>query len=146
MYEKILRQVENFAFFLGGNDCILNGRNITVTEESKEKYVNLVCHSRMMSSMQKQIKAYLDSSCEMVKSELILMFIVKEVKLLTSGLPNIDILNLQRNTEYKRHKVLDREIIWFSNIVFLLSRSEKAAFIQFVTRSSKVYFAGFSQL
>merc|ERR1712210_443735 len=40
----------------------------------------------------------------------------------------------------------DREIEWFWKILFSLSRSEKAAFLQFVTGSSKVPLAGFSEL
>lgn len=100
----------------------------------------------MTLSTQKQIKAYLCSFCELVKPELISMFIAKEVELLTSGLPNIEILDLLRNAEYQEYKVLDREIILFCNIMFSLSRSETAVFIQFVTGNSKVPLEGFSQL
>ena len=38
------------------------------------------------------------------------------------------------------------EIGWFWNILFSLSRNEKAAFLQFVTGSSKVPLAGFAVL
>ena len=39
-------------------DLIPDGRNIPVTEESKERYVDLVCQHRMTTAIQKQIKAY----------------------------------------------------------------------------------------
>ena len=52
----------------------------------------------MTSSTQKQSKVYLDGFCELVKPESISMFTAKEVELLISGLPNIDMLDLQRNT------------------------------------------------
>jgi len=127
-------------------DLIPNGRNIFVAEATKEKYVNKVCQYRMTTSIQKQIKAYLDGFHELVKPELISIFTARELELLISGLPDIDMHDLQRNTEYQGYKVSDKEIGWFWNIMFSLSRSEKAAFIQFVTGSSKVPLEGFSQL
>jgi len=127
-------------------DLIPNGRNVFVSEATKEKYVNNVCQYRMTTSIQKQIKAYLDGFYELVKPELISIFTARELELLISGLPEIDIHDLQRNTEYQGYKVSDKEIGWFWNIMFSLSRSEKAAFIQFVTGSSKVPLEGFSLL
>jgi E3 ubiquitin-protein ligase HUWE1 len=127
-------------------DLIPNGRNIPVTEENKEDYVKLVCQHRMTSSIQGQIKAYLDGFYELIKPELISIFTAKELELLISGLPDIDIHDLQANTEYQSYKPSDPQIIWFWNIMFSLTKSEKAAFLQFVTGSSKVPLEGFSQL
>jgi E3 ubiquitin-protein ligase HUWE1 len=67
-------------------------------------------------------------------------------KLLISGLPDIDIHDLKKNTEYNGYRPADKEIGWFWNILFSLTRSEKAAFLQFATGSSKVPLAGFSEL
>jgi len=127
-------------------DLISNGRNIIVTESTKEKYVSLVCHYRMTSSIEKQIKAYLEGFYELVKPDLISIFTAKELELLISGLPDVDMHDLKRNTEYQGYKATDKEIGWFWNIMFSLTRSEKAGFIQFVTGSSKVPLEGFSQL
>ena len=100
----------------------------------------------MTTSIQKQIKAYLDGFHELVKPELISIFTARKLELLISSLPDIDMHDLQQNTEYQGYKVSDKEIGWFWNIMFSLSRSEKAAFIQFVMGSSKVPLEGFSQL
>ena len=37
-------------------DLIPNGRNIAVTEDTKEKYVDLVCQHRMTTAIESQIK------------------------------------------------------------------------------------------
>merc|ERR1712176_1328081 len=138
---------ENHSF--GRNqvvDLIPNGRNVPVTEENKAKYVSLVCQNRMTTAISSQIKAYLDGFYELVSKDLIAIFTPRELELLISGLPDIDIHDLKENTEYQGWKATDSEILWFWNIMFSLNRREKAAFLQFVTGSSKVPLAGFSEL
>lgn len=127
-------------------DLIPDGRNIIVTDETKAKYVSLVCQHRMTNAIQSQIKAYLDGFYELVSPELIAIFTPRELELLISGLPDIDILDLKQNTEYHGWKSSDTEIEWFWNILASLSRSQKASFLQFVTGSSKVPLGGFSEL
>jgi len=127
-------------------DLIKNGRNTKVTEENKEKYVSLVCQHRMTTAIEEQIKAYLDGFYELVKPDLISIFTAKELELLISGMPDIDTHDLKKHTDYQGYKASDKEIGWFWKIVFSLTRSEKAAFLQFVTGSSKVPLAGFAEL
>lgn len=127
-------------------DLIKNGRNTKVTEENKEKYVSLVCQHRMTTAIEEQIKAYLDGFYELVKPDLISIFTAKELELLISGMPDIDIHDLKKHTDYQGYKTSDKEIGWFWKILSSLSRSEKAAFLQFVTGSSKVPLAGFAEL
>ena len=100
----------------------------------------------MTTAIQSQIKAYLDGFYEMVNPELIVIFTPRELELLISGLPDIDVSDLKANTEYVGWKASDQEIVWFWNILFNLSRNEKASFLQFVTGSSKVPLSGFGEL
>lgn len=127
-------------------DLLPNGRTVAVTEETKEEYVRLVCQHRMTTAISSQIKSYLDGFYELVSPELIAIFTPRELELLISGLPDIDVHDLKKNTDYVGWKPTDREIGWFWNILFGLSRNEKAAFLQFVTGSSKVSLAGFAEL
>jgi E3 ubiquitin-protein ligase HUWE1 len=139
--------IEDFSF--GRRDIIdliPNGRNIPVTEDEKEKYVSLVCEHRMTTAISNQIQAYLDGFYEMVSRDLIAIFTPRELELLISGLPDIDVHDLRQNTEYQGYRAMDKEIQWFWNVMFSLSRSEKAAFLQFVTGSAKVPLAGFAEL
>ena len=127
-------------------DLIPDGRKIPVTDETKQKYVDLVCEHRMTTAIEKQIKAFLEGFHEMVDMDLISIFTAKELELLISGMPDIDIHDLKKNTDYNGYRPADKEIGWFWNIMFGLTRSQKAAFLQFVTGSSKVPLAGFSEL
>jgi E3 ubiquitin-protein ligase HUWE1 len=127
-------------------DLIPDGSQVPVTEENKEKYVSLVCQHRMTTSISSQIKAYLDGFYELVSRDLIAIFTPREVELLISGLPDIDVHDLKQNTDYVSWKATDRQIQWFWNVLFSLSRNQKAAFLQFVTGSSKVPLAGFGEL
>jgi len=127
-------------------DLIPNGRNIHVTEENKSKYVSLVCLNRMTTAISSQTKAYLDGFYELVSKDLIQIFTPRELELLISGLPDIDVHDLKKNTDYNGWKSTDKQIEWFWNILFSLSGNQKAAFLQFVTGSSKVPLQGFSSL
>lgn len=127
-------------------DLIPNGRNTPVTEQTKAKYVSLVCQHRMTTAISSQIKAYLDGFHELVSPNLISIFSPRELELLISGLPDIDVLDLKRNTDYHGWKATDQQIEWFWNVLFSLSRNQKASFLQFVTGSSKVPLAGFGEL
>ena len=127
-------------------DLIPDGRKIAVTEDNKEEYVRKVCQYRMTTSIQSQIKAYLSGFFELVSPELVAVFTPRELELLISGLPDIDVTDLKQNTDYVGWRATDKEIGWFWNVMFSLSRNEKAAFLQFVTGSSKVPLAGFSEL
>lgn len=127
-------------------DLTPNGRSIPVTEENKEEYVKKVCQHRMTTAIQNQIKAYLDGFHELVNSELISIFTPRELELMISGLPDIDIDDLKKHTEYTGWRSTDKEITWFWKVMYALSRDEKAKFLQFVTGSSKVPLAGFSEL
>lgn len=127
-------------------DLIPNGRSVPVTEETKDKYVRLVCQHRMTTAIESQIKSYLAGFYELVSPELIAIFSPRELELLISGLPDIDVHDLKKNTDYVGWKATDKEIEWFWSILFALSRNEIAAFLQFVTGSSKVPLAGFSEL
>lgn len=127
-------------------DLIPNGRNVVVTEENKAKYVSLVCQHRMTTAISSQINAYLDGFYELVSRDLISIFTPRELELLISGLPDIDVQDLKQNTDYIGWKASDQQIEWFWNVLFSLSRNQKAAFLQFVTGSSKVPLAGFGEL
>merc|ERR1712086_70383 len=72
--------------------------------------------------------------------------IEKQIRAFLEGWNEIVDPDLKKNTDYNGFRPADKEIGWFWNIMFALTRSEKAAFLQFVTGSSKVPLAGFSEL
>jgi len=123
-----------------------NGANINVTEENKHEYVQAVAKMRMTTGIQEQIDAFLKGFYELIPQSLIQIFNEKELELLISGMPHIDIDDLKNNTEYVGYVANDQIVRWFWECVKEFTEEEKALLIQFVTGTSKVPLEGFKAL
>ncbi|WOG91550.1 hypothetical protein DCAR_0310799 [Daucus carota subsp. sativus] len=123
-----------------------NGRNIRVTEENKHQYVDLVAEHRLTTAIRPQINAFLDGFNELIQRDLISIFNDKELELLISGLPDIDLDDLRMNTEYSGYSAASPVIHWFWEVVQGYSNEDKARLLQFVTGTSKVPLDGFRAL
>ncbi|KAG0455259.1 hypothetical protein HPP92_024551 [Vanilla planifolia] len=119
---------------------------IRVTEESKRKYVDLVVEHRLTTAIRPQINAFLEGFNELTPRELISIFNDRELELLISGLPDIDLDDLRANTEYSGYSNASPIIQWFWDVLQVFSKEDKARFLQFVTGTSKVPLEGFSAL
>ncbi|KAF7817048.1 E3 ubiquitin-protein ligase UPL1-like [Senna tora] len=127
-------------------ELIPGGRNIKVTEENKHQYVDLVAEHRLTTAIRPQINAFLEGFNELIPRELISIFHDKELELLISGLPDIDLDDLRANTEYSGYTAASPVIQWFWEVVYGFSKEDKARLLQFVTGTSKVPLEGFSAL
>ncbi|CAL5336974.1 unnamed protein product [Camellia sinensis] len=123
-------------------ELIHGGRNIRVTEENKHEYVDLVAEHRLTTAIRPQITAFLEGFSELIPSDLISIFNDKELELLISGLPDIDLDDMRVNTEYSGYSAASPVIQWFWEVVQSFSKEDK----QFVTGTSKVPLEGFSSL
>ncbi|XWS25402.1 hypothetical protein CRYUN_Cryun27aG0065300 [Craigia yunnanensis] len=127
-------------------ELIPGGRNIKVTEENKHQYVDLVAEHRLTTAIRPQINAFLEGFNELIPRELISIFNDKELELLISGLPDIDLDDMRANTEYSGYSAASPVIQWFWEVVQGFSKEDKARLLQFVTGTSKVPLEGFSAL
>ncbi|CAJ1974055.1 unnamed protein product [Sphenostylis stenocarpa] len=127
-------------------ELIPGGRNTKVTEENKHQYVDLVVEHRLTTAIRPQINAFLEGFNELIPRELISIFNDKELELLISGLPDIDLDDLRANTEYSGYSGASPVIQWFWEVVQGFSKEDKARLLQFVTGTSKVPLEGFSAL
>ncbi|XP_016486388.2 LOW QUALITY PROTEIN: E3 ubiquitin-protein ligase UPL2-like [Nicotiana tabacum] len=127
-------------------ELIPGGRNIRVTEENKQQYVDLVAEHRLTTAIRPQINAFLEGFSELIPRDLISVFHDKELELLISGLPDIDLDDLRANTEYSGYSPASPVIQWFWEIIQGFSKEDKARLLQFVTGTSKVPLEGFSAL
>ncbi len=123
-----------------------NGSHTKVTNENKAEYVRLVTEFKMTKSIQEQVEAFLKGFFEIVSKELLSIFNEQELELLISGLPEIDIEDMKRNTEYSGYTPMSAQIRWFWNTVEQMTEEEKAQLLQFVTGTSKVPLDGFKAL
>ncbi|EPS70177.1 hypothetical protein M569_04584 [Genlisea aurea] len=122
------------------------GRNIRVTEETKHEYVDLVADHILTNAIRPQINSFLEGFNELVPRELISIFNDKELELLISGLPEIDLADLKANTEYTGYTPVSNVVQWFWEVVESFSKEDMARLLQFVTGTSKVPLEGFKAL
>eukprot|EP00929_Paragymnodinium_shiwhaense_P022219 TRINITY_DN14246_c0_g1_i4.p1 TRINITY_DN14246_c0_g1~~TRINITY_DN14246_c0_g1_i4.p1 ORF type:complete len:4294 (+),score=1135.69 TRINITY_DN14246_c0_g1_i4:102-12983(+) len=123
-----------------------NGRSIPVTDENKREYVQLMCEHKMTKSVSKQINAFLEGFHELIPPQLISIFDDKELELLISGLPDIDMEDLHHNTEYHNYTEASPQIQWFWKVMSELTKEQKGWFLMFVTGTSQVPLEGFKGL
>ncbi|XP_030637843.1 E3 ubiquitin-protein ligase HACE1 isoform X2 [Chanos chanos] len=123
------------------------GTCIQVTQENKAEYVQLVTELRMTRAIQPQINAFLQGFHTFIPPSLIQLFDEYELELLLSGMPEIDVMDWKRNTEYTSGYDLQEPVIqWFWEVVESLTQEERVLLLQFVTGSSRVPHGGFAFL
>ena len=127
-------------------DLIENGRNIDVTEQNKFDYIQKLCYSKLYETIKPQIEALLKGFYEIIPQKLISIFNYRELELVISGLPTIDIKDWKNNTEYENYNEESPIIKYFWEIIENFDNDERAEFLQFVTGCSKVPLEGFSAL
>lgn len=123
-----------------------NGRNIAVTNENKAEYIRLICEVKMTEEIRPQIQAFLEGLHSVIPHELMKIFDPKELELMISGLPEIDLADLRENTEYVNYTKDSLIIRNFWEVLQAFDENLKAGFLQFVTGTSKVPFEGFQYL
>ena len=127
-------------------DLIENGRNIEVTESNKFDYIQKLCSSKLYDTIKQQIDALLKGFYEIIPQKLISIFNHRELELVISGMPTIDIKDWKNNTIYENYNEESNIIKYFWEIIESFDNDERAEFLQFVTGSSKVPLEGFSSL
>jgi E3 ubiquitin-protein ligase HUWE1 len=127
-------------------DLIENGRNIDVTEANKFDYVQRLCSSKLYDTIKPQIDALLKGFYQIIPQKLISIFDHRELELVISGMPTIDIKDWKNNTIYENYNETSDVVVYFWEIIESFDNDERAEFLQFVTGSSKVPLEGFSAL
>nr|XP_033793146.1 E3 ubiquitin-protein ligase HACE1 isoform X1 [Geotrypetes seraphini] len=123
------------------------GSSILVTQENKAEYVQLVTELRMTRAIQPQINGFLQGFHMFIPPSLIQLFDEYELELLLSGMPEIDVQDWIRNTEYTSGYERDDPVIqWFWEVVQELTQEERILLLQFVTGSSRVPHGGFAYI
>ncbi|KAM9798424.1 E3 ubiquitin-protein ligase HACE1 isoform 1-T1 [Neosynchiropus ocellatus] len=123
------------------------GTSILVTQDNKAEYVQLVTELRMTRAIQPQINAFLQGFHTFIPPSLIQLFDEYELELLLSGMPEIDVQDWWRNTEYTSGYDSQEQVVqWFWEVVRSLTQEERILMLQFVTGSSRVPHGGFAYL
>ena len=127
-------------------DLIENGRNVEVTEKNKFDYVQRLCSFKLYESIKLQIEALLKGFYNIIPQNLISIFNHRELELVISGMPTINIQDWKNNTIYENYNEESNVIKYFWEIIESFDNDERAEFLQFVTGSAKVPLEGFCAL
>ena len=127
-------------------DLIENGRNVEVTEKNKFDYVQRLCSFKLYESIKLQIEALLKGFYNIIPQNLISIFNHRELELVISGMPTINIQDWKNNTIYENYNEESNVIKYFWKIIESFDNDERAEFLQFVTGSAKVPLEGFCAL
>ena len=126
------------------------GSNILVTDENKQEYLQLRLRHRMLDSIKPQLERFLTGFYEVIPPELLCVFDYQELELLMCGIPDINVADWKKNTEYlgvySRTVVMHRVVSWFWQAVEAMSPEERVRLLQFVTGSGRIPVHGFKAL
>ncbi|KAI5190406.1 E3 ubiquitin-protein ligase HUWE1 [Nematocida minor] len=123
-----------------------NGRNIALTNHNKREYVELICGFKLVRVVERQLAAFIEGFFEILDRDLLKMFNEKEVELLISGLPEIDVDDWRNNSIYIGYTSESQVIRWYWRAVRNFSMEERAKLLQFATGTSKLPLEGFAGL
>ena len=117
-----------------------------MTNENKMEYIDLLIKHKLLDRVKTPVENFLKGLNYVIPRNILKIFNPKEIELLISGLPEIDINDLEKHTEYTGY-IKDSQIIkWFWKILKSFDSNLKAGFLQFVTGTSKVPLDGFEFL
>lgn len=108
--------------------------------------MNLIVENRLTTAIKDQIKSFLDGFHEIIPRDLVKIFNEKELELLISGVPDIDIDDWKNHTEYRGYTSVSAPVQWFWRAVRSFTQEERAKLLQFATGTSKVPLEGFAKL
>lgn len=123
-----------------------DGRKMLVTETNKAEYIQLVAQLRMTKAIQPQIDSFLSGFHSFIPQSLIQIFEADELRLMLSGLPDIDLTDWAKNTEYNGYVARDDQVVWFWDCVCNFDMGLRIQLLQFVTGCSHVPHGGFVSL
>ena len=123
-----------------------NGKDIEVTEDNKQEYVELITEWRISKRVEEQFRAFIDGFNELIPQDLVNVFDERELELLIGGLAEIDVEDWKKHTDYRGYQESDQVIQWFWKCINEWDSEQKARLLQFTTGTSRIPVNGFKDL
>ncbi|PFH31145.1 HECT-domain (ubiquitin-transferase) domain-containing protein [Besnoitia besnoiti] len=129
-------------------DLIPNGRNISVTNDSKLRYIQAVAHYKCTKQIAKQTQAFLHGLAQVIPLKWLQMFSPAELQLLISGSPRgFDVADLREYAQFTGgFEASSPTIRWLWEILEDMTSEERSKFLMFVTSCSRPPLLGFRNL
>ncbi|DAZ92901.1 TPA: hypothetical protein N0F65_013063, partial [Lagenidium giganteum] len=128
-------------------DLIPNGRDVAVDEHNRRDYVRAYFHWRLATSMADEVGALVSGIYDVIPPHFLAPFDHRELRLLLSGSPSIDLDDWEVHTRVQgiKHRT-SRYVRSFWRILRSLTRDEQLKILHFATGSSRVPVQGFKAL
>lgn len=81
-------------------ELIPNGADTTVNEENKKQYVKLLANMKMTEEIRDQSKAFMSGLESVIPYSTLSLFSYKEISLYLSGMPTIDLKEMESSARY----------------------------------------------
>lgn len=128
-------------------DLIPNGRDIDVTNENKNQYIDLIVQFRAVNRVQQQMDAIKKGLFEIIPQSILQTFTDPELEFLFCGVSEIDVADWRANTLYRRYSPDDAVIQNFWSIIENeFDNVNRAKLLQFATGTSRIPLNGFKDL
>ncbi|GLE04267.1 hypothetical protein PINS_up013178 [Pythium insidiosum] len=128
-------------------DLIPNGRNITVTDENKELFVERKFKYTVVESVSSELAAFLRGVHEVAPVELLMLFDYEELDYLLCGNGEVDVDDWEKNTRISlTMEDAPRVVKWFWEIVREMDDEHRRRLLHFSTGCSRVPLVGFKGL
>jgi E3 ubiquitin-protein ligase HUWE1 len=124
-----------------------NGRNIFVTVDNRDTYVQCVVNQILKEQASEQTKAFSKGFYDIIPVDEMKMFRPDELDLLICGVPEIDVDDLLASCEFQLPYYIDHPVIQrFIEVLRSFSNTQKAQFLLYVTGSSQMPVGGLRNL
>ncbi|GAA6056481.1 hypothetical protein JCM3770_007023 [Rhodotorula araucariae] len=138
-------QHESFGA-LETTELLPGGAEITVTEENKHEYIQLLCQHKLRGRVEAQLEAFKLGLGEIVPLNELQVFDEKEFELIVSGVSELDLKDWETHTDYRGYSKDDQLVRWFWQVIGTWDLEKKARLLQFTTGTSRVPVNGFKDL
>ncbi|KAG7393574.1 hypothetical protein PHYPSEUDO_007411 [Phytophthora pseudosyringae] len=136
-------------FKVEGVELIPSGTDVALHDGNKQLYVAKVAQYYLFDSVRAEISSIMDGLHSVISDTVLHVFDFKELDLLLSGLPQIDVNDWRQHTDVRFYEQNTHEfelIGWFWEILESLSQDQRGRLLQYVTGSSGVPVEGFKGL
>lgn len=127
-------------------DLLPNGHEQDVTNENKDKFVELKTEWIISKPVEQQFKSFMEGFNELIPQELVQVFDERELELLIGGLAEIDVEDWKKHTDYRGYQESDQVIQWFWQAISQWDSEQRARLLQFTTGTSRIPVNGFKDL
>lgn len=122
------------------------GKDIKVTDENKQEYLDLMVNWRFTRGTEEQMQAFMEGFSDVFPLHWLRYFDERELEMVLCGIQKIDVDDWQNNTNYKEYTATSKQIIWFWKFVKTLTPEKRVRLLQFVTGTCRLPVGGFKEL